>query len=86
MIIAVRVQPRSSKTEIVGRHGDEIKIRVKAPPVDGAANEELLRFLAMRLAVPRSALAIVSGQGGRSKRIRVEGADPDALRSLLGAT
>ena len=83
MIIAVRVQPRSSKTEIVGRHGDEIKIRVKAPPVDGAANDELIRFLAERLGVPKSGVVIVSGHATRTKRVRVEGADPGTLASLI---
>jgi uncharacterized protein (TIGR00251 family) len=84
MIIAVRVQPRGSKTEIVGWHGKEIRIRVKAPPVDGAANEELIRFLARQLGVPRSAVTIVSGQGARSKRVRIDGADPGAVEALLG--
>ncbi|MCZ6858630.1 MAG: DUF167 family protein, partial [Gemmatimonadetes bacterium] len=49
--VSFYVQPRASKTEVAGRHGDAIKIRVKAPPVDGAANEEVIRFLAKRFRV-----------------------------------
>ncbi len=67
------VQPRASKTEVVGRHGNAIKIRVKAPPVDGAANEELIRFLSKRFKVPRKAVELVSGSSSRHKQIAIEG-------------
>ena len=67
------VQPRASKTEVVGRHGDAIKIRVKAPPVDGAANEELIRFLAKRFKVPRKSVELLSGPSSRHKQIAIEG-------------
>ena len=62
VVLAVHVQPRAPRTEVVGRYGDALKIRVHAPPVDGAANAELVRFLAERLGVPRSAVTIVSKQ------------------------
>ncbi|MCH6546847.1 MAG: YggU family protein [Gemmatimonadetes bacterium] len=79
------VQPRASKTEVVGRHGDAIKIRVKAPPVDGAANEELIRFLAKRLKVPRRSIELVSGSSSRHKQIAIEGVPPtEMVESLLG--
>jgi uncharacterized protein (TIGR00251 family) len=71
--LKVLVQPRASKTVVVGIHGDSIKIRIAAPPVDGAANEELIRFLAERLGVPRSAVTITSGQTGRRKVVNVDG-------------
>ena len=78
------VQPRASKTEVVGRHGDAIKIRVKAPPVDGAANEELIRFLAKRFKVPRKAVELVSGSSSRHKQIAIEGVTPtQIIESLL---
>ena len=78
------VQPRTSKTEVVGRHGDAIKIRVKAPPVDGAANEELIRFLAKRFKVPRKAVELVSGSSSRHKQIAIEGVTPaEIVESLL---
>ncbi|MEC4890837.1 MAG: DUF167 family protein [Nitrospira sp.] len=69
-ILTIQVQPKASKSECVGLHGDAIKIRVAAPPVDGRANEALLAFLAQRLDVPLSTLAIQSGAGGRHKRVR----------------
>lgn len=69
----MRVQQRAARTEIIGAHGDALKIRVAAPPVDGAANEALGRFLARQLGVPRAAVAVVSGQGGRTKVLRVTG-------------
>ncbi len=78
------VQPRASKTEVVGRHGDAIKIRVKAPPVDGAANEELIRFLAKRFKVPQKAVELVSGSSSRHKQIAIEGVTPtQIIESLL---
>ena len=61
-----------------------MKIRVKAPPVGGAANEELVRFLAKRFAVPRSSIELVSGAGSRQKRIAIQGLSSDKIvRALL---
>jgi uncharacterized protein (TIGR00251 family) len=80
----VHVVPRARRTEITGRHGDGIRVKVAAPPVDGAANAELTRFLAERLGVPRRAVTIVSGAGGRRKIIAVAGlATGAAIRTLL---
>ena len=79
--LVVHVVPRAKRTEVVGRHGDAIKIKLKAPPVDGAANAELLRFVAERLGVPRSAVTITAGQTARRKTLQIEGIDAtDALR------
>ena len=79
-VLVLHIQPRSARTEVVGRHGDAIKIRLHAAPVDGAANAELLRFLAERLGVPRSALRLVAGGSSRRKRVALTGgpADPEA--------
>lgn len=79
-VLLLHIQPRSTRTEVVGRHGDAIKIRLCAAPVDGAANAELLRLLAERLGVPRSALRLVAGGSSRRKRVVVTGgpADPEA--------
>lgn len=71
--IAVRVQPRASRTELAGLHGEALKIRLAAPPVDGAANDALIRFLAATLGVPRAAVTISSGQHGRRKNVLVAG-------------
>lgn len=69
----VYVQPRASKTEIVGVHGDAVKIRLAAPPVDGAANDELVRFLAKQLGVAQSNIEIVGGMTSRNKTVAIHG-------------
>ncbi len=72
-ILTVHIQPKASTTECVGIHGNAIKIRVAAPPVDGAANEELIQFLARTLALPLAAVCIESGTSGRRKLVRLRG-------------
>lgn len=71
--IAVRIQPRASKNEIVHREGVRLKVRLTAPPVDGAANEALVDFLSDKLSVSKSQVEIVSGQTSREKRIKITG-------------
>jgi len=79
----IHVQPRASKTDVVGWHADAIKIRIKSPPVDGAANEELIRYLSKRIGVSREAIRITSGASGRRKRIKIEGfGNADVMRAL----
>jgi uncharacterized protein (TIGR00251 family) len=81
--ILVHVQPRAKRTEVVGWHGDAVKIRLAAPPVAGAANAELVRFLADRLDVPRASVTLVAGAAGRRKRVTVRGVtEADALKRL----
>ena len=80
----VHVQPRASKTEVVGWHGDAIKIRVAAPPVDGAANEALVLFLAEQLGVPRAAVTVVGGAAGRRKRVAIVGIERERVLEVLG--
>jgi uncharacterized protein len=70
---AVRVQPRASRTEVAGELDGALKIRLAAPPVDGAANEELTRFLAGFFAVSRQQVAILSGATSRNKIVRISG-------------
>lgn len=82
--LRLRVQPRASRTEVVGPYGGGLKIRVAAPPVEGEANQELLRFLAKRLGVARSAVTIRSGAGARSKVAAVEGIGADEAARRLG--
>ena len=69
IVFKVFVQPRSSKNSIAGLHGDALKIRLKAPPVDNAANKMCLKYLAKCLKVSGARLEIVSGHTGRSKRV-----------------
>jgi len=78
----VHVQPRASRSEIAGMHGEAIKIRLTSPPVDDAANEELIALLARELGVPRSAVRIVSGARARSKLVEVVGASMDRVQQL----
>jgi len=80
----VRVQPRASRTEVAGRQGDALKIRLTAPPVDGAANDALVRFLAERLQVSRSAVRLETGTAGRSKVVAVDGIGVEAAVRRLG--
>ncbi len=81
--LAVRVQPRASRTEVVGAHGDAIKIRLAAPPVDGAANEELIAFLSKKLGVSKSAVRIVKGDQGRDKLVEIDGLSEEEVRERL---
>ena len=70
---AVRVVPRSSRNQIVGVEGEALKIKLTAPPVEGAANTALIEFMAEWLGVRRSAVSIVSGDKARNKLVRVSG-------------
>lgn len=82
-VLTVHIQPKASTTECVGVHGDAIKIRVAAPPVDGAANDELIRFLARRLSTPLTSVQIQSGASGRHKRVLVKGATAQLVLARL---
>jgi len=71
--VAVVVTPRASRTALAGVVDGRLKLRVAAPPVGGAANEELVRFLAKALGVPRAAVAVTAGAAGRRKTVQVQG-------------
>jgi len=77
------VVPRASATAVAGRHGDAVRIRVAAPPVAGAANAELVRFMAQQLGVSRGAVTIARGQSSRSKTVTIEGISTDAALARL---
>lgn len=78
----VRVVPRASKTSAAGEHDGALRVRVAAPPVDGAANAELVRFIARALGVPARDVEIVGGHASKSKRVRVAGASAETLLAL----
>jgi uncharacterized protein len=84
--VALHIVPRARETAVAGAHGDAVKIRVAAPPVDGAANAELVRFLATRLNVAAARVAIVGGAGGRRKTVAVEGMEAEQIRGTLLAS
>ena len=81
---ALRVQPRSSRNAIVGVVGDAVKLAITAPPVDGKANAAVIDFLAELFGVPKSSIAIVSGETGRNKLIAVRGISAEQVRKALG--
>ena len=81
--LKVRVQPRASRTEIAGEHGNAIKLRINAPPVRGKANEECRRFLAKAVGVSLSSIEIVSGDSSRDKVIRIHNASIERIREAL---
>ena len=80
----VQVVPRASRSEIVGEHAGALRVRIAAPPVDGAANEELVRLLARTLGVSTRALTITRGNTSKLKVIRGKGVSPEALAALVG--
>jgi len=83
-LLPVRIQPRASKNEIGLMENGGLKIRLTAPPVDGAANEALIRFLAERLGIAKSRIGIVSGHTGRDKVVRISGvSEAEAKRVLI---
>ena len=82
----VRVAPRGRRSEIIGEHGDAIKVRVQAPPVEGKANEALRELLAEQLGVSCRDVEIVSGHTSHWKRVKVDGVTPAAIEALLSST
>ncbi len=81
----VRVQPRASQTVIAGELDGALKLRLAAPPVEGAANDELMRWLAKFFDVPRAAVEILSGATAKQKLIRVSGVQPAVAAQKLNA-
>jgi uncharacterized protein (TIGR00251 family) len=86
LILDIRVQPRASRDEIAGPQGERLKIRLTAPPLDGKANRQLLKYLATLCGVRQNQVRLISGSNGRDKRIAIEcpktlpaGVDPPEL-------
>lgn len=82
--LEVWVQPRASRDEVAGFHDGALRVRLTAPPVDGQANDALVRFLAKQLGVARSAVTLVRGQTARRKTLRIEGLTVEEVRRRLG--
>jgi uncharacterized protein (TIGR00251 family) len=81
LLLRLYIQPRSSRDEIVGIHGDELKVRITAPPVEGKANAHLLKFLAREFGVSRRRVVLRSGESGRHKQVLIQ--QPARLPSPL---
>ncbi|HYX29068.1 MAG TPA: DUF167 domain-containing protein [Pyrinomonadaceae bacterium] len=79
----VHVVPRASRSEIVGLHNGALRIRVAAPPVDGAANRELIKFLAKKLGLPRTSVTLVSGSNSKNKIIRLSNPNTTTRQQLI---
>jgi uncharacterized protein (TIGR00251 family) len=71
--LAVYAQPNARKTAIVGQHGDALKIKIQAPPVDGKANELLQKWLAKTLGLPKTQVSLMAGETGRAKVFAIQG-------------
>jgi uncharacterized protein (TIGR00251 family) len=82
--VSVHVQPRASSSQVVGLHGAALKVRLHAPPVDGAANEALVLLLSEQLGVPKRAVRIVAGGTSRAKMVEIDGTTEAAVRALAG--
>lgn len=81
--IRLHVQPRAKKNEISGIHNGALKVKITAPPVDDAANRAVIEYLADRLGIPKSKLAILSGARSRDKNLRVCGMSPEEFQKQL---
>jgi uncharacterized protein (TIGR00251 family) len=79
-------QPRAARTALIGLHGGALKVKVKAPPVEGKANEAVLGLLAETLGVPGGRLTLMSGEQSRNKRIRVDGLDASSAKAAILAS
>ncbi len=86
VIFTVRIVPRASKTEIVGEIDGVLKIRLSAPPVDGAANAELVKFLAKTFDVSKSAVAIITGKTAKNKQMRIENLSSSKFLKIINST
>jgi uncharacterized protein (TIGR00251 family) len=83
VVLTLHIQPGAKKTEIVGLHGEALKIRLAAPPVDGKANAALIAFIAAKVGAGRTAVELVSGETSRAKRVRIAGMNETAVRAAL---
>ncbi|MGZ8844372.1 MAG: DUF167 domain-containing protein [Pyrinomonadaceae bacterium] len=82
LVFAVRVVPRASRSEVGGEHDGALRVRITAPPVEGAANRELTRLLAKSFKLPQNAVEIVAGGSSKNKIVRVHGGDAARLEQL----
>jgi uncharacterized protein (TIGR00251 family) len=82
-LLEVVVQPKASRNEIVGIHRGSLKIRLTAPPVEGEANRECIKFLAKAFRIPKSSIEIIQGHKSRQKTLLIREVPPETLESVL---
>jgi uncharacterized protein (TIGR00251 family) len=83
VLISLLIQPRASKNEVSGPQGDRLKVRLTAPPVEGAANKMVVTFMSKCLGVSKSDVEIVSGQSSRQKQVLIHGGSLEDIKGLL---
>ncbi|MFM1851790.1 MAG: hypothetical protein RIS54_1474 [Verrucomicrobiota bacterium] len=83
-VLPIKAVPNAPRSTIVGWMGNALKVRLKAPPVDGQANAELCRFLAETLGLPKSAVTLATGTSSRAKRVVITGLTTEEIHALLG--
>jgi uncharacterized protein (TIGR00251 family) len=83
-LLTLHIQPGAKKSEVVGLHGDALKVRVASPPVDGKANEALIAFIADQFGLPKRAVQLVKGDTSRAKTVLVASAKADPTLLLAG--
>ena len=81
--LRLHIQPGAKKTEVAGLHGEALKIRLAAPPVDGKANACLIAFLADQFGIARSAVSLLGGETSRAKRVHIGGVGPASVKSVF---
>ncbi len=81
----MRVLPRSSKSEIVGEHDGDLKVKLSSPPVDGKANKELIKILSKELKIVKSNIEIISGETSKTKQIKIRTSDKQIIYAILQA-
>lgn len=84
VVFSIRVVPRASKTEIVGEMEGAVKVRIASPPVDGAANGEVVKLFSKTMGVAKSSVEIVAGHASKAKQIRINGVTAEEVRTALG--
>lgn len=83
-VLSIKAQPRAARTEVAGVHGAELKVRIAAPPVDNAANGELLGFLVSKIGCRKGQVSLVSGAHANHKVVRVSGVEAASVAAALG--
>lgn len=83
VLLHLFVQPKSSKNQIIGQHNNELKIKITSPPVDGEANEAVIKFFSKILKIPKNQVELIKGESSRHKVIKLTGVSVETLTALI---